>query len=398
MRLQALFAVAALVAVVSCTKKPPSPDVRGGANPSDPGAASVAVAGPSEPVAARAPAQGAPAANAAPAAPGPSGAAPVLAPEARIIGDGVALGNLVVYPVTSHAQIDVGPLVTLDDALASNTAEVRELEGGGSVNTLVIENKGTIPIYVLAGTVVKGGNQDRQIGQDFIISAKETTPVDAFCVEHGRWSAERNGQVTGGRFRTSAVVATSKIRAAAQYKRSQGEVWSKVGDSTGSLGTRTASGTFVAAVDDQAIAEQRTRLAQRIQATLDAVSPQDDVVGIGYAIDGEVTGVRWFAHHKIFVMHENKLVNGIALEAITAQAEARAAGRPPSAKPAPTPGSVDSFVKRVEAVTATSERDTPAANVNFYKESSDAYGSGTMLKPPSPGARPTPVSKDFTKK
>ena len=110
----------------------------------------------------------------------PQGAAPVLTSEQRIIGKGEVFGNLVVYPVTSHAQIDVGPLVALDDALASGAAEVREVDGGGSVNTLVIENKGTTPVYVLAGTVVKGGKQDRQIGQDFIIDSKQTTPVDAF--------------------------------------------------------------------------------------------------------------------------------------------------------------------------------------------------------------------------
>jgi hypothetical protein len=320
--------------------------------------------------------------------------------DARIIGKGEVLGNLVVYPVTSHAQIDVGPLVALDDALASGAAEVREVDGGGSVNTLVIENKGTVPIFVLAGTVVKGGKQDRQIGQDFIIDSKATTPVDAFCVEHGRWNAQRNGQGTAGRFRTADVVATSKVRAAGQYKKNQGEVWSKVGEATSSLHTQTASGTFVAAVDDVALARERGALAARIEQALAAVTPQDDVVGVGYAIDGEIRGVRWFAHHKIFAMQEKKLVNGIALEAITAKAEAQAAGRAASSKPAPAPADVYHFVDDVEKQPVEEARDTPAANVNHYKESPDAYGSSTMMKPSgkSGGSPAKPVSADFTKK
>ncbi|HEY8078572.1 MAG TPA: DUF6569 family protein, partial [Labilithrix sp.] len=283
--------------------------------------------------------------------------------------------------------------IALDDALASGAAEVREVDGGGSVNTLVIENKGTTPVYVLAGTVVKGGKQDRQIGQDFIIDSKQTTPVDAFCVEHGRWTAQRNGQGTGGKFQTSDVVATSKVRAAGQYKKSQGEVWSNVGKSNSSLHTQTSSDTFVAAVDDQALAKDRTALAARIEQVLGAVSPQDDVVGIGYAIDGEVRGVRWFAHHKVFTMQEKKLVNGIALEAITAKAD----GKPASNKPAPTAADVEKFVKDVEAQAVKEDRDTPAANVNQYKESDAAYGSSTMMKPKG-GSPAKPVSKDFTKK
>jgi len=45
----------------------------------------------------------------------------------------VVLGNLVVYPITSKSQVDAGPLVLLDDALAKEDAEVRETDASGSV-------------------------------------------------------------------------------------------------------------------------------------------------------------------------------------------------------------------------------------------------------------------------
>src|SRR5439155_384601 len=75
------------------------------------------------------------------------------------------------------------------------------------VNPLVIENPGKLPLLVLAGTVVRGGKQDRQIGADFVIEAGKTVPVDAFCVEHGRWDATRDGVATGGRFKSEKVLA-----------------------------------------------------------------------------------------------------------------------------------------------------------------------------------------------
>ncbi len=335
-------------------------------------------------------------------APAASGAAHAAAnADDHAIGAGTALGNLVVFPVTSRAQVDVGPLVSLDDALAKGTAEVREVQGGGSVNTLVIQNKGTVPVFVLAGTIVKGGNQDRQIGQDFIIESKQTTPVDAFCVEHGRWNGQRNGQATAGQFGTSEVLATSKVRAAGQYKKDQGEVWSKVSEANSANHQAPASSTFLATVDDAAMKKERSELAAKIEGALAAVQPQQELVGVAYAIDGDVRGVRWFAHHDVFEMVRKKLVTGIAFDAIVARAEAVAQHRPPSTKPAPAPAAVDAFVSSVDAAAVKEQRDTAGANVNEYKESSQAYGSKTMFKGAAskPGASPRrPISSDFTAK
>lgn len=337
--------------------------------------------------------------RAAPASSGPAHAA--ASADDHSIGAGTALGNLVVFPVTSRSQVDVGPLIALDEALAKGTAEVRELDGGGSVNRLVIENKGKVPVFALAGTIVKGGNQDRQIGQDFIIESKQVTPVDAFCVEHGRWNGQRNGQATAGRFGTSEVLATSKVRAAGQYKKNQGEVWSKVSETNSANGQRPASDTLLASVDDATLKSRRNELAAKIEASLAAVQPQQELVGIAYSIDGDVRGVRMFAHHDVFEMVRKKLVTGIAFDVIVARAEAEAQKRPPSTKPAPAPAAVDAFMKAADAPPVAEQRDTAGANVNEYKESAGAFSSKTMFKGAAskPGASPRkPVSSDFTAK
>jgi hypothetical protein len=333
-------------------------------------------------------------------APASSGAAHAAASaDDHSIGGGTALGNLVVFPVTSRSQVDVGPLISLDDALAKGTAEVREVAGGGSVNTLVIENKGKVPVFVLAGTIVKGGNQDRQIGQDFIIESKQTTPVDAFCVEHGRWNGQRNGSATSGQFGTSEVLATSKVRSAGQYEKNQGKVWAKVSEANSANHQRPASDTFLASVDDASLKKERVELATKIEAALGTVQPQQELVGIAYAIDGDVRGVRWFAHHDVFEMVRKKLVTGIAFDAIVARAEAQAQNRPPSNKPAPAPAAVESFVKSVDVAAVSEQRDTAGANTNEYKESSTAYGSKTMFKGSASKPAPRkPVSSDFTAK
>ena len=55
----------------------------------------------------------------------------------------------------------------------------------------MIQNKGKLPILVLAGTIVKGGKQDRQIGEDFVVPRDKQVDVSAFCVEQGRWNGTR---------------------------------------------------------------------------------------------------------------------------------------------------------------------------------------------------------------
>jgi hypothetical protein len=70
---------------------------------------------------------------------------------------------------------------------------------------------------VLAGTLLKGGKQGRQVGQDFIVPRKKTVAAEAFCVEQGRWTARRNGKDTRGIFRAKKSLAAKKVRESAQY-------------------------------------------------------------------------------------------------------------------------------------------------------------------------------------
>jgi hypothetical protein len=320
------------------------------------------------------------------------------------VGAGRSFDELTVFPILAEEQPDLGPFVTLEQALEAKTAEVREAgeAGGGRVNSLVIENKGTAPIFVLAGTVVKGGKQDRQIGQDFAVGAQQTVAVDAFCVERGRWNAQREGVLTQGKFGTSKSLATSGVRAAGQYKKSQGEVWSKVGEVNARNGKSTPTDTLAASLDDQDLAGKRASLAQTIAAHVNGLAPQREVVGIAYAVEGKVRGVRWFANHRLYELYRDSLFNTAALEAITARG---AAGGPKKeAAPPPSPEAVKAFVTEIQTAQVAEERSTPGENVNAYKESKQGYGSTASFKSTPQGfgtAKPRgkmSISSDFTAK
>jgi hypothetical protein len=407
---QALARAVLALMFVGCARSPtplaPSPDPRL-AQPAvevagDPGAAQVARSR-----------------EAPPTAPAPPASASVVANSASMltdhaIGAAKVFDNLTILPVTSKHQEDIGPITSLEDALAKKVAVVREMgaeqngparegssvpyaSGGPQVNSLVIENKGDIAVYVLAGTIVKGGNQDRQIGDDFIVGAHTVVPVEAYCVEHGRWNAERNGVITQGQFAVAGVLTDSTVRTAAQYKHDQGEVWSKVASVNAANKKEAASGTLLATVDAGDIVVRRTALAQRVDAYLSSIPPVESVVGFAYAVDGKVRSVRWFTNHKTFELFRGTLVNTAAMEAITVSAQNVAMGRAPSASPPVAPAAVTSFVDALQDASVKEERTTPAMNVNRVRASEKGYGSSTMLKPPpaQPAAPAKPVSASF---
>jgi hypothetical protein len=265
---------------------------------------------------------------------------------------------------------------------------------GAQVNKLVIENKGSVAILVLAGTIVKGGKQDRQIGQDFVIGPKETQPVDAFCIERGRWNGEREGASTDGKFRTMKVLAIGSVRAAGQYEQDQGRVWQNVSEINKAHGKQTASDTLVASVEDEQLSKRRAALALDVLESLAKVPQPRDVVGVAYAVDGKVRGVRSFLNHEIFREYAEILANTFVLEALTAEAAAKTAGKPSSEGRA-TPDAVVAFVRSV-ADGKKQERDTGALNTNQYTIDDQGYAAETHLKPAARPADPAAAAPTAT--
>lgn len=428
MRQAPVLPLFALFAFVHCSPQSPSPGVRVATPTPSPSLA------PADPIRPKPPA---PAAE----APAPSAHEGDTRPS---FGGPAVIDRVAIYPITLAAQEEIGPVIPLDEALARGSAEVREVgaegagapeaainppaptgrdarreqrrergalpeqrpqegepavqqrqlgEGGATVNTLVIENKGDVPIFVLAGTVVKGGKQDRQIGQDFIVQARQTLPVDAFCVEQGRWNAERQGALTGGRFAAAPVLATSKVRAAGQYKKNQQEVWSEVAKTNGAHQKSADSGTLLATLDDADVARRMDALSDRIEGALAAVTPAEHLVGFAWAIDGRIQGVRWFAHRSLFAIARSQLVKTAAVDALTAEAGGAAA---PEVK-VPAATEVAAFVTDIEAQTAVEKRTTEGANDNEYRESERGWGAKTVLKAQA-GKKERAVAFDYLAK
>ncbi len=276
----------------------------------------------------------------------------------RWLAEPVHVENLTVWPIATTEAVPTGDYLTLAEATARGLAEVREKSGSGQVNELVLHNEGERPILVLGGTILKGGKQDRQVSDDFVVAPKSTTPVGAFCVERGRWSASRQGRSTAGKFQVMPSLAAKKVRASAQYGHGQSEVWKQVDAVNSRARVAPSTQTFLATLeeDDRKARRLRRQLRAAARAHFDALRPGAEIVGVAYAVNGEPLAARAFANEALLFSHLDTLHETMALEAQVASANAddRAFLR---AKPE----HLLSMIREIDAA-APVTRETKAAN------------------------------------
>ncbi len=342
--------------------------------------------------------------------------------EIHSAGDPIRLDNLVIFPIYSSVHEDVGEFETLAEAIAGGRAVVREVgadptppprpppqqsrgkrllrrllgaeeqleqvqvqdqvlvgAGGATVGTLVIQNTGNKAILVLAGTVVKGGKQDRQVGQDFVVGPKQTVPVDAFCVEHGRWDAQREGEATGGQFGSVGILANRSVRMAGQYKKDQGKVWENVAKVNNDNSKSAATGTLMATMDDPEVKARMERLTAAAIKAMDALPDHTRVAGLAYAVDGRVHGARWFVNHDMYLKFRPVLLSTMAMEAITGQNVAKTQGKPLVMTKVP-PETVRAFVDELRKEKVRETAATKGMNTNAYRENEEGYSSECVIE------------------
>ncbi|MEM9931121.1 MAG: DUF6569 family protein, partial [Bacteroidota bacterium] len=120
-------------------------------------------------------------------------------------------------------QEEVADYKVLSEALTEARFRISEKKpygrfgDAGAVNTLTVQNKTDYPVFLMAGDVVQGGNQDRVIAEDQVIAARSLTDIPVFCVEQGRWTYEGDHALNEGdkkifAFRGYYNVASPQLR------------------------------------------------------------------------------------------------------------------------------------------------------------------------------------------
>jgi hypothetical protein len=227
--------------------------------------------------------------------------------------------NLTFYLVHGEDSLTGKTPLTLEEAMARKLVIVHET---GEVNELSIENvSASDEVFVQAGDIVKGGQQDRVLAVDLIVPARSgRMPIDSFCVESERWTPR--GREPRAQFNSSAEYAPSKeLKIAAKQSKSQSEVWDKVADSQKKLGAATNSNTASSVsrsslpltLENQNV---RSDSGNYINFLSDIVEHKSDVIGMVMVINGEINSCDIYGSSALFQKLWPKLLKAAAVEAV----------------------------------------------------------------------------------
>ncbi len=292
------------------------------------------------------------------AADGPARSDPAPAAGPKLSGP-YASGNLAVFLVHGPDRIKGKAFLTLDEALEQKKAVVNETK---NVNELSIDNlSADADVFIQAGDIVKGGQQDRVLALDLVVPAgAKKVPLSAFCVEAGRWVG-RGGEAAGCFGSSKDCLSLNALKVAAREQASQQGVWSNVEKAQRMLARNT-----MAEVRDRrsATSLQLTLENKKVTDAIDAAVKElaalpekaPDVIGCAVAINGTVIGADTYASSALFRKLWPKLLKAAAVEAL--------AERKPGAKvEAPTAEAVRTFLADCEKGKAQERSVSPRVDL-----------------------------------
>jgi hypothetical protein len=276
--------------------------------------------------------------------------------------------NLTIFLLHDAGQSQSRAPLTLQEAMKRKLVIVRET---GDVNRLTIQNRSSQDVFVQAGDIVKGGQQDRVLALDLIVPPKSgRIPIDAFCVEQGRWSRRGNEAVTA--FSASDKALASKdLKIAAKARKSQGDVWANVSKAQEKLAmnmtvtvsappaparARRGAGSSAAGGEPRRIGGGPMIGSDSVASVTDRASPSSlqltlenklvkdtandyiknlssiingkrDVVGFVFAINGQINSADVYSSNALFAKLWPKMLEASAIEAI-AELKAEEKSRP----------------------------------------------------------------------
>jgi hypothetical protein len=265
----------------------------------------------------------------------------------------VSYKNLTIFPVRGADRPGSDAYITLDEGTKGGTVVITERGGGrtagfvpprpqpanrsprqqaasysgggASVNELALVNRSGKKLVLLAGEVIVGGKQDRIVQEDLVIPPVSVpVALNVFCVEHGRWTARdavhnpgvapaRNAAPeAAAKFDSLGAVAHPKLRAAAQDKKAQGEVWSEVSKNNAKLGTANGTDTYQEVYSSKRVGAQMDDYLRALEREV----LQPGVVGVVVARNGRAVWADVFASQRLFASYWPKLLKSYVVDAL----------------------------------------------------------------------------------
>ena len=273
------------------------------------------------------------------------------------VSEPVVYKNLAVYFLHNDERDD-REFLTLNDGLKNGLVVVSEKQSE-QVNELLIENKSDKPLFLQEGDRVTGGKQDRTIYSSLVIKPKSgSMKIPTFCVEQSRWRVGAKGKQFDGNYNQS--YASNSVRSASKLSKSQGEVWRQVGRTKSDLQKAIKNKDKTTSLNESLDSKEATASIEPfVDALKNESGKHNDLVGIAFAIDGELREINIYPGNDLVKRVYPRLLETYAFDAIVsehAKKTANAAQAQPDANGAAPAGSeVQAMMKTI--VSNKADRD-----------------------------------------
>jgi len=198
-----------------------------------------------------------------------------------------------------------------------------------NVSELKIENlSGDLHVFIKAGDIVKGGQQDRTLITDLVLPPKSgPQPIGSFCVEQGRWS-RRPGENAAAFSKSDKQLITMMQRYAVKSAKQQSAVWTEVDKSKKALtmNARKITGKEInveanaspsslqLALESKDLADGLKQMREELAAKL---LQRSDFIGVAYAINGKLVNAEIYGNARLFAKLRDKVLEAAVAEAVT---------------------------------------------------------------------------------
>ena len=244
---------------------------------------------------------------------------PTLAPHLAVqitVAEPTVVGSLAVFPLIADREPSVR-YVSFAEAVQRG-ATVKELDGGASVNDLVVHNPLDVPVLLYEGEEVLGAQQNRTFDVSALVAANSVLKVPVSCVEAGRWDGARHDEAfaPGAADRQPAAAPDEEHAGAGEPRRRSGGARGSGRGLAG--GGRHGRSPRRRTPRTGAMHDVFERRREQLDAVARAVEMHCSQVGMLAAIGGRFVVLDHVSEVEAFAALHGPLVQGYALDALEA--------------------------------------------------------------------------------
>jgi hypothetical protein len=200
------------------------------------------------------------------------------------VGPAAAHASLLAFWLAAKDEPSKFDITTLDEARRSGTLLITE-RAQATVPELIVDNRGKVPVLLLAGEILVGGKQNRILIEDVLLPPLSgVRPLGVYCVEQGRWN-------DGSReFSSKGSFAQPRLRSKLLEGAGQRQVWDSVAQASREyLASPAPTQSYQAIYDDQRIRAHADEVERTAQLRLPA-----GVYGAAVFVGGRFSGLDLF--------------------------------------------------------------------------------------------------------